>query len=243
MARERACSEISISRLALVVLPGPRAGVADGGVARIVRPPEARELFEAGPVLVAHAGMTARRLGMNPPPRSARIFDALELFAFTRPARFCAPSAAGLALALGLPEPKGAAEQAAALREVCALLLTELAERPTPSREEAMAHAETLARAGWAWGAAAIGALRSQPLGRPWRGAGLDVWRRLAEWEDHAPPGEAGSQPIDPARRRRNAWPNSSPAPASTRRARCRRPSPLRPPSPSSPASGRASRR
>src|SRR5580658_9833305 len=184
---------------ALVVLPGPRAGIADGGGARDVRAPEARDLFEAGPVLVAHAGMTARRLGMNPPPRSARIFDALELFAFVRPAVFCAPSAAGLALALGLPEPKGAAEQAASLRETAARLLAELAQRPTPSREEALAVAETLGRASWAWAAPAIGALRSASLGRPWRGSGLEVWSRLPEWEDQAPPGEAGSKPIDPA--------------------------------------------
>jgi len=184
---------------ALVVLPGPRAGVADEGGARPVRPPNARDLFEAGPVLVAHAGMTARRLGLNTPPRSPRIFDVLELFAFARPAAFCAPSAAGLALALGLPEPRGAAEQAAALREAAAGLLAELATQPTPSREEALAVAETLARAGWPWAAAAIGALRSGQLGRAWRGSGLEIWSRLPEWEDEAPPGESGSKPIDPA--------------------------------------------
>jgi len=184
---------------ALVVLPGPRAGIADGAGVRMARPPEARDLFEAGPVLVAHAGMTARRLQLNTPPRSARIFDALELFAFVRPAAYCAPSAAGLALALGLPEPKGAAEQAGALREVAARLLAELAESPKPSREEALAVAEALGRASWAWAAAAIGALRSNPLGRPWRGTGLEVWSRLPEWEDQAPAGEAGSKPIDPA--------------------------------------------
>ena len=183
---------------ALVVLPGPRAAIADGSGARAVRPPEARELYEAGPVLLAHAAMTARRLAMNAPPRSTRLFDALELFAFVRPAAFCAPSAAGLALALGLPEPKGAAEQAVALRQVCARLLAELAATPTPSREEALAVAETLARASWPWAPATIAALRSQAIGRPWRGSGLEVWSRLPEWEDQAPPGEAGSKPIDP---------------------------------------------
>jgi ATP-dependent DNA helicase DinG len=163
-----------------------------------VRPPDARALFEAGPALLAHAAMTARRLGMNAPPRSTRLFDVLELFAFVRPATFCAPSAAGLAIALGLPEPRGAAEQAAALREVAARLLAELAEAPTPSREEALATAETLGRASWAWAPAAIGALRSRPPGRPWRGSGLEVWSRLPEWEDQAPPGEVGSKPIEP---------------------------------------------
>ena len=86
---------------ALVVLPGPRAAAADGYGAKALAPPYARELFEAGPVLVAHAGLTARRLGLSPPPRSPGIFDALELFAFVRPGKFCAPSAAGLAMAMG----------------------------------------------------------------------------------------------------------------------------------------------
>jgi ATP-dependent DNA helicase DinG len=170
--------------------------VADAQSAQMLRAPDARDLFEQGPVLLAHAGMTARRLGLHAPGRSPRIFDALELFAFTRPARFCAPSAAGLAQALGLPEPKGAAAQASALRDACALLLAELASTPEPSREEALAIAETLARAGWAWGTAVIGALRSAPVGNMFRSSGLDVWMRMVEWEGEAPPGEAGSKPI-----------------------------------------------
>ena len=56
-----------------------------------------------------------------------------------------------------------------------------------------------MGRAGWSWAAAVIGALRSQPVGRPWRNDGLDVWARLKEWEDQAPPGDVGSKPIDPA--------------------------------------------
>lgn len=184
---------------ALVVLPGPRAAVADGAGSQAVRPPEARDLFERGPVLLAHAAMTARRLGLNAPPRSPGMFDAMELFAFVRPATFCAPSAAGLAQALGLPEPKGAPAQAAALREACRVLLAELAATPQPSREEALAVAETLARGGWAWGAAVIGALRSAPVGNMFRTSGLDVWTRLVEWEAEAPPGEAGSRPIEAA--------------------------------------------
>jgi ATP-dependent DNA helicase DinG len=183
---------------ALVVLPGPRAATADAGEPRPLHPGAARDLFEAGPVLVAHAALTARRLGLNPPPRSPRILDALELFAFVRPGAFAAPSAAGLALALEMPEPKGAIAQAASLRAAVGRLLEELAERPTPFREEALALAETLARAGWSWGVAAIAALRSRPVEHAWRGSGLDVWSRLTEWEDAAPPGEAGSQPVAP---------------------------------------------
>jgi ATP-dependent DNA helicase DinG len=184
---------------ALVVLPGPRAGMADGGgEGRILRAPDARDLFEHGPVLVAHAAMTARRLNLSTPSRHPRLFDVLELYAFARPATFCAPSAVGLAMALGLVEPHGAAEQAQSLRESADALLRELALTPVPSREEALAIAETLARAGWAWGPAAIGALRSAPVGNAFRGSGLDVWTRTGEWEDQAPLGESGTRPIDP---------------------------------------------
>ena len=181
---------------ALVVLPGPRAAVADGGGTQAVRAPDARELFERGPVLVAHASMTAKRLGLYAPARASGLFDAMELFAFVRPARFCAPSAAGLALALGLPEPKGAPAQAQTLREAARVLLAEIAATPEPSREEALAIAETLMRVGWAWGPPIVAALRSGPVGNQFRTSGLDVWTRVMEWEDQAPPGEATSTPI-----------------------------------------------
>ncbi|MFN9927375.1 MAG: ATP-dependent DNA helicase [Phenylobacterium sp.] len=150
------------------------------------------------PVLVAHATLTARRLGLDPPSRSPRLFDALELFAFVRPAQFAAPSAAGLALTLGRPEPRGAEAQAAALRDAVAILLAELAEAPVPSREEALALAETLQRAGWAWGGPCVAALRSRPVSNHFRSSGLDVWARLAEWEAEAPPGEPGSASVAP---------------------------------------------
>jgi ATP-dependent DNA helicase DinG len=183
---------------ALVVLPGPRAAVCDDAGARLVSPADARKLALSAPVVVAHAGLTARRLELQSPARSRDIFDALELFAFARPAQFCAPTAVGLALALGRAEPRGPAEQAAALREACRALLVELADAPWPSREEALAAAETLSRAGWAWGSAVVSALRAKPVREGWRGSGLEAWSRIPEWEDQAPPGEPGSKPVDP---------------------------------------------
>ena len=126
------------------------------------------------------------------------MFDVLELFAFVRPGAFTAPSAAGLALALGCPEPSGPLEMAEALAQVAVRLLEELAESPTPSREEALALAETLARGGWAWGPATTEALRRHPSSNAFRSSGLDVWSRLAEWEDPGPAGEPGDTPISP---------------------------------------------
>ena len=183
---------------ALVVLPGPRAAVCDEAGARDLPPAEARKLALSQPVVVVHAALTARRLDLSAPARSRDIFDALELFAFVRPARFCAPSASGLALALGLAEPKGPAEQAASLAQCCRRLLEEVAQSPWPNRDEALAVAETLGRAGWAWGGAVITALRSQAVRERQRGSGLDVWARIPEWEDQAPLGEPGSRPVDP---------------------------------------------
>jgi ATP-dependent DNA helicase DinG len=184
---------------ALVVLPGGRAEIAYGGAARPVTSDAARRIFEQGPALVVHASLTARRLGLPPPPRSTRLLDVLELFAFVRPGQFCAPSATGLMIAIGLPSPTVLTGQATSLRRAAEQLLSELAEGPTAARDLALAQSEAMGRAGWAWAAAVIGALRSRPLGRPWCADGLDVWTRLTEWEDQAPPGEVGSKPIDPA--------------------------------------------
>lgn len=164
--------------------------------ARPIRPPDARDLLLSAPVLVAHASLTARRLGLNAPPRTPRIFDVLELFAFARPAQFAAPSAVGLAQSLNLPIPRTPEDQAATLQLAARTLLSELAAAPTPSREEALAVAETLARGGWPWGSAVIGALRSAPAGNQFRSSGLDIWQRLTEWEAEAPPGEPGSKPV-----------------------------------------------
>ncbi|MCA3721584.1 MAG: ATP-dependent DNA helicase [Phenylobacterium sp.] len=164
----------------------------------MVRPPEARDHFRDEGVLVVHAALTARRLGLEAPTRTPRLLDVLELFAFVRPGAFTAPSAAGLALALGEPEPAGPVQMAEALRRVAERLLQDLAETPTPSREEALALAETLARAGWAWGPAVTAALRSHPVSNAFRSSGLDVWTRLEEWEDPGPAGEPGDAPVTP---------------------------------------------
>jgi len=182
---------------ALAVPPGAGAICDDEGARRIGRG-AAEGAFTTAPVMVAHASLTARRLGLSPPPRSPDILDVLELFAFVRPGRFCAPSPSGLALALGQSEPKGAEAQAEALRHAAAALLRELADPAYPGREDAFTLVETLSRANWAWGWRVAGALQSQPMrDRKYRGSGLDAWSRLPEWEDEAPRGEAGSAAVD----------------------------------------------
>jgi ATP-dependent DNA helicase DinG len=182
---------------ALAVPPGAGAICDDSGPRRIGRG-AAEGAFTTSPVMVAHASLTARRLGIAPPARSDDLLDVLELFAFVRPARFCAPSPSGLALAMGMSEPRGAEAQAQALMDAADGLLRELADLAYPGREEAFTLAETLSRAGWSWASRVTGALAHQPIrDRAHRGTGLDAWSRLPEWEDEAPRGEAGSAPVD----------------------------------------------
>ncbi|MBE7217875.1 MAG: hypothetical protein INR64_05330, partial [Caulobacteraceae bacterium] len=53
---------------ALVVLPGPRAAVDDGAGGCELAPGAARQRMQREPALVAHASLTARRLGLSAPP-------------------------------------------------------------------------------------------------------------------------------------------------------------------------------
>ena len=57
-------------------------------------------------------------------------------------------------------------------------------------------------RAGWAWGPAVLGTLglARKPATS---GSGLDVWAKLPEWQDYAPPPPPGSEPVEPAEARK----------------------------------------
>ena len=154
----------------------------------------ARRLARTRPIL-CHGPATARRLGIE---RFAG-FDLLELFAFVRPARFCIPTPRGLAEALGLPLPRGLEDEAAALHQVASGLLAELqATTPDPRLSRI---AWTMAKGNWPWGPAVIAALGLEDAGG--HGSGLDIWQKLAEWQDYAPPPPPGSEPVEPAEARR----------------------------------------
>jgi ATP-dependent DNA helicase DinG len=120
-----------------------------------------------------------------------------------RPARFCAPSPTGLALSLGLAEPKSPEEQAAALAEAAGLLLRELAAPAYPEREAAYVLSVTMQRAGWAWGDRVVQALEAGGVraGNQHRGSGLDVWSAADRVGGSRPrPASRARAPIDPER-------------------------------------------
>lgn len=123
--------------------------------------------------------------------------DVLELFAFVLPSRFCVPTPAGVAMALGLPSPgQGAATQAESLRIAAETLLDRLGGPGYPDLEETRGLARTLAAAGWSWGESVISALGDGSADGP-VGSGYDIWNRLPEWEEEPPRPPSGGRSVD----------------------------------------------
>src|SRR6185369_9649532 len=127
-------------------------------------------------------------------------FDLLELFAFVRPARFCIPTPRGLAEALGLATPRGLEDEAIALHNVTRGLMAELGATTPDPRLSRLAW--TMAKGGWSWGPAVLGTLGLESEAGD-KGSGLDVWSKLPEWQDYAPPPPPGSEPVEPAQARK----------------------------------------
>ena len=154
---------------------------------------EVANLLGDGQPLLVHAPVTLRRLGLRP----RACLDVLELFAFVRPACHAAPTVRGLALALNL-DPPGSMEHAAAfLPELVETLLGRLAAgRDTPANADAAALAARLAASGWGWARFVLAALGPVPA-KP--GNPLQVWKRLPEWEEEAPPPAPSSHPVPAA--------------------------------------------
>ena len=157
----------------------------DGEVEDLSLGEAARRAREEAP-LVCHAPAVAALLGIN----GFAAFDLLELFAFVRPARFCLPTPRGLAAALGLRAPEGAAGEALVLRDAAVALLAGLTHLEPRAAREAARIARTMASAGWSWGDAVLANV-SEDAGR---GHGLDAWTRLPRWADTVRP--SGGQQI-----------------------------------------------
>jgi len=156
-------------------------------------------LRQGGPPILCHAPSVARRLGV---PAGFEAIDLLELFLFARPGRACAPSAKGLAAALGLEPPGDLESEPGFLLDAATALLRGLArDRELAIQGDADRIAAAMGRAGWAWAPSVLAA-----LGRPNSVASNDafrVWRRLPEWEETAPPPPPGSEPVTPVEARR----------------------------------------
>ncbi|MBI1181447.1 MAG: ATP-dependent DNA helicase [Alphaproteobacteria bacterium] len=148
------------------------------------------------PLLICHEPAVSARLETEP---LTGVLDVLDLYAFARPATWCLPTPGGLAEALGLPPPGGDLEsQAALLHQASARLLALLADPLYPDRPEAQRIARTMAKAGWPWGTLVTAALGAPASGED-AGGGLEVWRRLPQWEDEAPRPPPDDYPVGTA--------------------------------------------
>ena len=177
-----------------ILWPVPKAAIwvsDDGEIAELTRE-EAAHRAELDMPLVCHAHATARRLGCRQFP----ALDVLELFAFARPARFCIPTPRGLALALEISEPGNHLEEAQILPRAAEVLLDELSAN-TKDRS-ACSIARIMHDCGWPWGPLVLKCLgfAEFPPPGPINVAGLDVWRQLPEWSEHAPEPPARNQPV-----------------------------------------------
>ncbi len=162
------------------------------GASRYISTPELRELWGRDPLIVANAPLIRNRLFNSRGHRDAGHYDVLELFAFVRPAQFCAPSAAGLALACGFAEPPDAAAQSQMLTEVISTLAEELQEAPLGFRLVAQSGLKLMARQGWAWADLVQAVLDRTAMPTDYVAPpALDIWSLLEEWEDQPPEGVA----------------------------------------------------
>lgn len=184
----------------IALVPCARGAIiaAADGDTRTLPLGEARTAFGGGNVIVAHGAFVAGRLQAAP---AKPLYDALELFAFVRPAVAFVPSALGLARALGLGVPNTAEEAAHCLFEIAQTLLDELAALKGDARMQAQSLAATMGKAGWCWSPLIL-----QRLGEPEKKlppmAGMETWRGLVQWEDQALAGTPGSYPVENAEAR-----------------------------------------
>ncbi|CAL4866225.1 3'-5' exonuclease DinG [Asticcacaulis sp. MM231] len=170
-----------------------RACIA-GTDARDISPNELRELWGREPLIVANAALMRTRLFGNRSHRETRHFDVLELFAFVRPAQFCAPSVAGVALACGYAEPQTPEAQARVLFDVVSSLCDSLKAAPLGFRLVAQSGIRLMEKQGWPWARLLQAVLDQTQIPADYiPPPALDVWSLLEEWEDQPPEGQARS--------------------------------------------------
>jgi ATP-dependent DNA helicase DinG len=158
----------------------------------VLAPTAALRALAAEPHLVCHAGFLVARLAQavdQKPDHAQRHLDVAELFAFVCPAQAAVPTPKGLARVLRVE----GADDAATLRAVAEALLERLANPRQAFIRETAEHATFLARANWPWAKLVMQALlKANPKFDVGTFAtGLNIWDRLDEWEEQAPPQKA----------------------------------------------------
>jgi ATP-dependent DNA helicase DinG len=191
----------SLAQQAELTMPALATGFRRAVVARAdgsVAEPAPEAVLQGAvttPYLLAHTNLTFNRLGRTHREGRASHYDVLDLFAFVRPAVPIAPSIGALARALGHAVPRELTAQALFLRVAAAELLEEAQGWSEIERKRAGRIVAAMGLARWPWAPLLLARLDHD--GRVKATPGLDVWRALPEWDEFAPQGQPGSQPVD----------------------------------------------
>ena len=191
-------SEIRSPTATVLAVRNPEAAIlTPEGELETMSAGEARSRLPRSGILLAHAGFTGRRLGLESRwPRNA-VLDTLELFAFVRPAAFTLPTPAGLAAVMGLERPKTAEDDVMAVHQVARLLLEELSRLDARQKPVAAGIASAMSQAGWPWGPAVMEVLNAGDETRTSRNP-FNVTGRVRSWEDRAARGQPAAYPVAP---------------------------------------------
>ncbi|WP_262692378.1 ATP-dependent DNA helicase [Kordiimonas aestuarii] len=184
---------VDLDRLPVVVV-GVRhvQFLTEDGAFEVLSLAEAAERISKSPHLLVNRVIAARRLRLG----AIRAFDALELYAFVRPARFCLPTVQGLRDALHIDMALESDEdRCLCVREIAKRLIADMEAQTYSYRAGGAKVAMMMARAGWPWGPLALRAIESYADHS--REDGLAVWSALSEWEDGGPPPPAGDDAVD----------------------------------------------
>ena len=155
----------------------------------------AAAMAQQSPMMVCHAKWTNSRLGYE----LARPFDVMELFAFVRPARFCLPTPAGLASALGLALPNGPEEEAMMIGKSAFALLDELTNKLAPQQQKLGKLAEMMGRGGWSWASIILTQIGAGAVvNAPPDPRAASIFQDLADIDDMPGRGTPGIAPIMP---------------------------------------------
>ena len=133
------------------------------------------------PLVMLNAPLVATRLGY--PDLSG--LDLLELFAFVHPARFCVPTARGLAQALGLAEPASDADIPAFLQRAGGALVAACEEPDWFERSGAWSTLSSLERLRWPWAQVLKPHVKRPERAEKWLFSSLPEWEEAGE---RAPP-------------------------------------------------------
>lgn len=157
---------------------------------------KAQQLLHKQAVLACHMPYTCKRLGLD----DLFGFDVLELFAFVHPGKFCVPTPAGLAKALGLSLPDGQDDYPFTLMECVKALLSDLSADPWQAKANPLEIASAMGQQGqgWSWTPFVYDALgeRYNPDDIVMSKTALNVWKHMPEWAEDAPPPPPSHHPV-----------------------------------------------